>query len=385
MSVGSYVIVTYINFLTTHIYLHAFLYTPLVITVNDGGFLRWGWREADAGGCDGERTEARGSRLALKNCGFDWRQRCLSCVNPSTYKPYCVYSACNVHTFVAMLWTILTVPKWIWSIHGTFFLGINFFCQVIVHQTYSVYPTYIFPFSFRGVTVVGGIGYCSFDARHWGFTFEIICTLHTHHIHYSSVNEQSTFQCQWSIMCKDLKCGHPVPHMNPLTDLPRTLGLLRGLRRTPAHTLTHTSRMENITSFKSISFLILAVQPPPLHYLSFCLLMSCTSFFFVLPHFNDSCYLLHPYFFPLPLFFINFWLSLACIPAGVVWNARHFWVTAKQMQAPLLRPMIWTSFHFRWDAEFQLSYCKMYSRPYLYMRKSKDNPLKSKEGKKHSV
>lgn len=109
-----------------------------------------------------------------------------------------------------------------------------------------------------------------------------------------------------------------------------------------------------------LNFLIWAVRPPPpLHYLSFCLLMSSTSFFVALLHFTDSCYLLHLYFFSLPLFFINFWLSLASIPGGVVWNARHFWATAKQMQAPLLSPMIWTSFLFRSEAEFQLSCCKM--------------------------
>lgn len=47
------------------------------------------------------------------------------------------------------------------------------------------------------------------------------------------------------------------------------------------------------------------------------------------------------------------------------------------MQAPLSL-MIWTSFLFRWEAEFHLSYCKMYPRPNLYLSKSKDTSLKKK-------
>lgn len=134
MSVGNYVIVTFIinlNFwLHISICMHFCRHTPchnckwwwiFAVRLTRGRRWRRGVSR------DGEQTEdqAHGSRLAVKNCGFDWRQCCLSKVNPRTYKPFCVYSTCNVHTFVALLQTpslfirglgtavgiIFTVPK----------------------------------------------------------------------------------------------------------------------------------------------------------------------------------------------------------------------------------------------------------------------------------
>lgn len=124
----------------------------------------------------------------------------------------------------------------------------------------------------------------------------------------------------------------------------RTRGLLRGLRRTPAHTLTHThtqAEWKPSHHFKSLficHFSCPASSSPLSFFLSshvISLILLCAPSLHRL-----SCYLFRPYFFPLPLFFINFWLSLASIPGGVVWNARHFWATAKQMQAPLLSPTV---------------------------------------------
>lgn len=58
------------------------------------------------------------------------------------------------------------------------------------------------------------------------------------------------------------------------------LGLLGGLGRTPTRRTHTASRMENITSSsKPVPFLISAVHPPPLRYLSSCPLMSSSSFF----------------------------------------------------------------------------------------------------------
>lgn len=74
-----------------------------------------------------------------------------------------------------------------------------------------------------------------------GFKFEIIQYVRTVHTGQlcGCTAVHSAFCCQWSIVCKDLKWGHTVPHLNPLTQLPRTLGLLGGLWRTPARTFTH--------------------------------------------------------------------------------------------------------------------------------------------------
>lgn len=58
--------------------------------------------------CDGEQTEDQslGSRLRAESPESDWRQCCLSNVNLiRVHKPFCVYSSCNVHTFVAPLQT----------------------------------------------------------------------------------------------------------------------------------------------------------------------------------------------------------------------------------------------------------------------------------------
>lgn len=158
----------------------------------------------------------------------------------------------------------------------------------------------------------------------------------------------SSLICPYCVMNTVFRCvATPVPHLNPLTDIPGALGLLGDLRRTPANT-HNADRMENITSsFKPVPFLISAVQRPPLPYLPFCLLMLSSSFFsFALHHFNFPPALLSFLVPSLPLFFINFWLSLASIPGGVVWNVRHFWATAKQMQAPRVCPTTWTSSPF---------------------------------------
>lgn len=83
----------------------------------------------------------------------------------------------------------------------------------------------------------------------------------------------------------------PVHHLNPLVDPTRGPRDPQGSQENPMHmhALTHThtyirtsatGRVENITSSsKPVPFLISAVQPPPLCYLSFCLLMSSSSFF----------------------------------------------------------------------------------------------------------
>lgn len=202
-------------------------------------------------------------------------------------------------------------------------------------------------------TVHKTCGHSHASSRTW-FKLEILHESHARTLNSCAHGHMYTFQSHLSILCNEHSHRHvfrcvatPVPHLNPLTDIPGALRLLGGLRRTPANT-HNTGRIENITSsFKPVPLLISAAQRPPLPYLPFCLLMLSSSFFsFALHHFNFPPALLSflvPY---LPLFFINFWLSLDSIPGGVVWNVRHFWETAKQMQTPRVCPTTWTSSPF---------------------------------------
>lgn len=96
------------------------------------------------------------------------------------------------------------------------------------------------------------------------------------------------------------------------------------------HIIIQTGSLSHLscrTSFSRQSFSL------PLHVSEPIALSSIT-----LTHSVPAPFLLSSWF---ALFFINFWLSVASSPRGLVCNARHFWVGAKQMRAPLLRPSTW--------------------------------------------
>lgn len=135
-----------LTFLTAHIYLHAFFAHTHPPPCHN---CKWWWifaarltrgrRWRRGVSRDGERTEdrAHGSRLAAKKpWGLtEGSVACQKLIQEHT-RHFVFTVQCNVHAFVALLWTLLfccccclgialgikwTVPKWIGTVHGTFF------------------------------------------------------------------------------------------------------------------------------------------------------------------------------------------------------------------------------------------------------------------------